>query len=244
MQDRRHERYDIEALRRRIPVDRAELFLGFVPWPEDCDGWRRSVREPLAETPGRAVLRTVWDDPDDREARVLIDVVESTSPFEAIEALVDRLVWNQLARLPEGPRGLGDAAFAHPEGAPPALFFARGNLCVPVVSFGRRSVDVGPWAYRLNSRLGDRPAVDRLTLSLRADPPAPKARQEVAITYELPWKPGDDGYLKFFAEGGTLARGDGRLIFKGARPGEARIEAFLLEPGREPYGGRLVLRIE
>lgn len=236
-------RYDVDALRQRLPRDRAELFLGFLPWAEDCEGWRRSVRESFEETAERSLLRTVWDHPTDREARVLIDVVECPSATEALDALVDRLVWNQLSRLPEGPPELGIAAFVHPSGAPPAAAFARGNLCLSVASFGRRIVEVIPWALRLSRRLDDRPTIERQTITLTVDTEPVKVGQEVAVSYRLPWAYGEEGYLKFFATGGVLTRRRDRMIFVGSRPGDARLDAYLVERGREPHGGSLVLMI-
>jgi len=238
------QKYNLEALQRRIPDDRAEVFLGFRPWEEDLAGWNRSVSQQLTETAARSVLRTIWENPDNRNTRLLIDVIECPSATEAIRALADRLEWNQLAQVPEGPPELGDAAFMHPQGIPPAVFFARGNLCISVASFGSQQTAVIPWAERLNRRLGARPAVERMTISLTADPSTPSVGEEVIITYSLPWKQGEGAYLTFFVVGGTMSRREGRLIFKGIRPGEATIDAFLLEPGRETYAGHLALNLK
>lgn len=244
MQEDRLKQYDLEALRRQIPEDRAELFLGFVPWAADAQGWQRSVKQSMSETPERPVVRTVWDDPEDRDRRVLIDVVECMSAAEALDALTDRLAWNQLARLDEGPTGLGFAAFEHPAGAPPAIYFARGNLCIAISSYGRQPVDTAPWSERLNRRLDDRPSVDRALITLRAERARVKVGQAVNLSYELPWEYGEDGYLKFLLEGGTLVRREDRLILTGTKPGELKVEAYLLEPGRETHAGRLSVTVE
>jgi len=236
--------YNLDALRRRVPVDRAELFLGFTPWPEDTEGRRRSVRESHSEVPGRPLYRTIWDHPEARDARVLIDVAEGSSVEEAVESLIGRLESNQLARLPEGPGGLGIASFVHPEGAPPAAFFARGNLCVSVVSFAGRAVDVLPLAQRLDRRLEERPKVERGILSILPELPRAKVGEAVSLAYTLPWKLGEDGYIKFFVSGGTLTRRERRLFLTGTKAGEVSVEAFVVEPGREPYFGRTVLNVE
>jgi hypothetical protein len=79
-------------------------------------------------------------------ARVLIDVTECSSPLDALDALLERLAGNQLAVLPKGPSELGFAAYQHPDDAPPAVFFARSNLFIAVVSFGSIPSAVLPWA--------------------------------------------------------------------------------------------------
>jgi hypothetical protein len=66
-----------------------------------------------------------------------------------MEELLERLAGNQLARLDEGPRELGFAVFQHPAGVPPAIFFARDNMCITVASFGSQPAGVIPWAERL-----------------------------------------------------------------------------------------------
>lgn len=236
--------YDTDALRRRVPSDRAEFFVGFTPWAEDTQQWKRSVRESHVEGPDRRLNRTVWDQPESRDARVLIDVAECASATDAIESLMGRLAGNQLARLPEGPADLGLASFVHPEGVPPAVFFTRGNLCVSVISFARSQVPVLPWAERLHRRLGLRPADTQPILPLELERSRAKVGEPVALNYKLPWTLGEGGYLKFFVEAGTLAREEKRLILRGARRGEVRLEALVLEPGRQAYGGRAVLIVE
>jgi hypothetical protein len=186
----------------------------------------------------------VWDSPDSRALRVLVDVVESNSAAEAVEVLVERLEWNQLARVAERPSGLGDVAFVHPDGVPPAVFFTRGNLSVTVVSFGHEPLSVQPWAERFDRRLLERPAVERPTIALSSDRPTARAGTTLVLDYTIPWKFGDDGYLKFFAAGGVLVRREGRLTFTPTRSGEALVEVYQVEPGREPYVGRLVLDVK
>lgn len=244
MTDVRGSGYDLDALRRRVPDDRAELFLGFTPWSEDCERWTRSVAESLVTSATRSMSRTVWDNPTASGSRVLIDVAECASAADAMDALAARLATNQLARLPEGPRDLGAAAFTHPDGVPPAAFFVRGNLSINVISFGSRHVPVLPWAVRLDRRLGERPKTERAVLALEVDRGKLKVGEAVAIRYSLPWSLGPEGYFKFFATRGTLTRREGALVLTGTRSGEARVEAFAVEPGREPHTGSVTLIIE
>jgi len=236
--------YDVRALRQRISEDRAELFLGFSPWPQDASGWSRSIKEKLTSAPGKSMRRTVWDSNDNRDARVLIDVIECPSAAGAIDALLEELAANQLALLPEGPPRLGIASFMHPEGVPPAVFFARGNLCIRVISFARDAVDVVLWAERLNERLSDEPHVERNRIVLESDRESARAGEEVPVFYTLPWALGEDGYLKFRVSGATLVAREGRLFLKASKRGDVQVRAYALEPRREPYAGSLNLTIE
>lgn len=236
--------YDIDILRRRIPEDRSELYLGFVPWQEDLGRWVRTVHEQLAESPGKPVLRTVWDDPENRDARVLVEVATRASAQEAVEALVERLSWNQLAVLPEGPQDLGYASFVHPGGVPPAVYFVQGNLCIMVASFARAAAPVLPLASRLAHRLAERPHVERMTMALEPDRSSIKVGEPILIRYDLPWTLGEGGFVKFFCLQGTLRLEEDRVVLRGTRPGRVSVEAFVLEPGRETYGGRLEISVE
>ncbi len=236
--------YDAPALRQRISEDRAELFLGFNPWPQDAPGWNLSIREKLASPLGKSIRRTVWDSQDNRNARVLIDIIECSSAADAIEALLEELAANQLARLPEAAPHLGIASFVHPEGVPPAVFFVRGNICIRVISFARSAVAVIPWAERLNERLSYEPRVEQNRLVLESNRKSVPTGEEAPIFYTLPWVLGEDGFLKFLVSGGILVAREGLLFFKASKRGEAQVRAYALEPGREPHAGVLNLTIE
>ena len=236
--------YDVAALRKRIPENRSEFFVRFSPWPEDCQDWRRTVRERFGEASPRPLVRTACDDPRNRNTRVLVDVVELSSVNEAMEALADSVKWNQLAVLPEGPSELGYASFLHPPGVPPAAFFVQGNVFVSVVSYASQPVDVVPWAYRIARRLIDRPREGRVTIGLETDRPSARISEPFPIRYTLPWRLGDDGFVKIFAEGAVLTRETGRLSATATRHGELALEVFAVEPGRETHVGRLRLPIE
>ncbi len=236
--------YDIDLLRKRIPEDRSELYLGFAGWQEDFEGLVRSERQQVDEAPSRPVLRTIWDDPENREARVLLEIAARSSAEEALEALVERLSWNQLAQLPEGPDDLGYAAFVHPEGAPPLVYFILGNLCLTVASYGREHMPVLPLAARLDRRLLERPTVERMTISLESERGSAKVGEPVPIQFDLPWQLGEEGFVKLFSLNGTLRLEDDRPVLRGASPGPASVEALAVEPGRETYAGRLEVTIE
>lgn len=231
------EQYKIDEILERIPEDRGEFFAGFLPWTEDVGDWTRSARETCAEKGNRILLRTIWDNPEDRDSRVLIDVVECESAADAVEALADRLQGNQLADLPEGPESLGLGSFQHPEVVvPPAVFYVHGNLAITVASFGRTPVGVSEIAMRLDAKLSEHPTA--AVASLRAYPmlhaePQAKPGDEVALRLNLPTRKREDSYLKVFVTGGTIARREGRLVTLAKAAGQIEVEAFLVEPGPE-----------
>jgi hypothetical protein len=231
-------RYRIYEILQRIPEDRGEFFAEFLPWAEDVAEWKRSARETFAEAGNRVLLRTIWDKPEDRESRVLIDVMECESASDAVEALADRLEENQLAEVPEGPQALGLASFQHPEFAPPAVFYVHGNLAITVASFGRKPVDVSNIARRLDRKMGERPTpadpLPRPYPMLEVEPYA-KPGDEVLIRLNLPTRKREDSYLKVFVTGGTIARREGQLVTHSKTAGQIEIEAFLVEPGPEAF---------
>jgi hypothetical protein len=243
--------YKIDEILRRIPEDRGEFFIEFVPWPEDVNDWIRSARETLGEEGDRVLLRTIWDNRTERDSRVLIDVVECGSTADAVESLADHLEGNQLASLPEGPSPLGLASFQHPDFAPPAILFVRANLLITVASFGRKAVNVSNIASRLNTRLDERPSgmLPPGSASLRAKPliqVAPFARpgEEVLLGLNLPARKDEDGYVKLFVTGGTIRRHERQLVTRVHDTQQIQIEAFLLEPGREAYVEKSIIKIQ
>ena len=236
--------YGFDDILRRIPEDRGEFFAGFVPWPEDMNGWRRSSRDQWAEASNRSVVRTIWDSLQDRDSRALIDIVECNSTIDAVEAVSEWLAANQLERVPEGPEGLGLASFQHPDFAPPAIIFARGNLAMTVAGLGRKTIDVVQIARRLNTRLAERPTGIEHPLSLTAGPERGKAGQEIRLNYTLPVQKGEDGYVKFFVAGGTIFRREQQVMVLARAAGPLTVEAYLVELGRELFVGRLTIAID
>lgn len=236
----RRERPDAEAILRRIPRDEGDLFRGASAWAQDLSGWRRSVREELREAPDRRLRRTVWDDPRNGSARILVDVVECASAAAAVQALLDRLEWNQLAELPAGPEGLGLASFAHPEAAPPAVFFARANLCVNVASFARHAAAVVPVALAIDRRLLATPASGGPSIGVEmGGPRATGGPAELRVT--LPFRLGEEGHLRFRARGGTLEIRADQVVVVPAAGAEVQVEVFAEEPGRPAGTGRMIL---
>jgi hypothetical protein len=142
-------RYDLATLRARALREPVRPVHGFNAAMLKVDGWRVSLTEALHRADERPWHRVVFDATDAPEVRVMIDTVECETPPEALEVLLEILAGNQLARLDEGPPALGFAVFRHPPDAPPAIFLARENLCISVISFGSRPTPVEPWAERV-----------------------------------------------------------------------------------------------
>ena len=226
---------------RGAPREEGRLFRLVVAWPEDVQGARRSVRETFAEPPRRTVRRTVWDVSADARSRILVDVVECVSATDALAALSDRLEWNELAEVADGPADLGIARFAHPAGVPPAVFFARANLCVTVVSFAPKPADVTPVANRIDKRLtAAMPAAPSAAGAQLAVAQRPTEREGHIITISAPFPLSDDGYEQYSVDDGTLSIQEGQVIVSAGRSG-ARVNAYVVERGREPLGGTVVI---
>ncbi len=244
---------DLETLKQRIPADRAVYYVGFSPSASALSGWRRSTIEDLSEAHAMPVRRTIWDPAKEPEsgdgpvtvARMIVDVTECPSASGAIDALAELLYWNELAELPAGPTDLGEVSFVHPEGLPPAAFFVRGNLLISAISFGNAPAPTTEVARDLDQGLTQRPEKSRQVLTFESDRAPLKAGGQATVRFAVPWTLGDEGYLALFAEGGTLERSDDRYLLTPAVEGsDVVLEVFAIEPGRETYGGRLVLPAE
>lgn len=238
-------RYDVKQFLDLIPKDEDELFIGFSAYQRDMEGWRQSMREDLLEEASRPLRRSVWAQLESSEGRVLIDVAECSSAKQAMESLVIRLEGNELAELDKGPDELGTVSFVHPQGLPPAVYFAHGNLCVSIVGIAQPPVDVLAVAQSLDSRLQDQPkTMNDTTIRMTAEQDRAKVGETVRVSFHLPWRLAEEGYLKFRVHGGSIGRANDSIIVTGSKPGTLRLEALAIEPGREPSGGMISLSIE
>jgi hypothetical protein len=237
-------RYDLKEFLSHIPKDEGELFIGFLPFQQEMKDWQPAMQEHLLEEGSRPLRRSVWNQTEEKDRRVLIDVAECSSAEQAMESLVIRLEGNELAQLDKGPDDLGTLSFMHPEGLPPAVFFTRGNLCVSVVSIAKKPVDVIKLAHILNQRMHDQPKIARDIILLTPEQDHVKVGQAVSVSYRLPWKLAEQGYLKFVVLGGSISREKDSLIIIGSKPGTLQLEVVAIEPGREPDGGKTTLHIE
>lgn len=237
-------RYDVKEFISLIPKDEGEFFIGFSPSSQDMQNWQHSMQENLLEEASRPLRRSVWNQAEAHDQRVLIDVTECASAEDAMASLVIRLEGNELAQLDKGPNNLGTVAFKHPKGTPPAVFFTRGNLCVSIISMARQAVDVLMLAQVLNQRLQQQPKTARDIIQLTPEKDRAKVGEAVNVNYRLPWKLAEQGYVKFTVHGGHIARQKDTLIITGSQPGTLQLQVQVIEPGREPEGGKMSLNIE
>jgi hypothetical protein len=239
------ERYDLSDVRRRVPSDHAEFFVGFSPSKEDVVGFDRSALEPSPDA--ARGIRSVWDRSGDPRQRFVIDVVECADADAALDALAERLEWNQLKSLPTDMNGPGLVSFRHPPRTPPATFFVRANLCVSVISFGSVPIEVSDVAARIDRRLAVRPQApdhpETLHLALR---PRDAERQEPFIVdVAPPVRLVEGSYIAVLVEGGIgVLDADHQAVWvRPVRPGELRIERITTEPGRPPVHAVAIMKI-
>lgn len=231
-------RYHFSSWGKFTEREASVLLRGFTPWKEDCLNWIQRSKFSLPEAAGRQLLRTIWEDPQEVDARVLVDVHETVSANNARSCLLEVLANNELARLPEGPDELGDVCFVHPEGVPPAIYWVTGNLCVSITSFGIKPIPVLDWGYRLHARMIEKPLIEKFELVLVPEKARMRVREEQVV--RTPWKVlSDEGYAKFFAtrEAELLLKEDGVHV-RALQKGTIVVEAFEVEPGRYSAAGR------
>ncbi len=147
MSQQASERYRA-ALSGRVPKDRGEIFLGYVPGAAEVQATR--AFDQRVERESAVVSRTAWR--TRRGSQIVVEVVETRDAEAAMAALAERLSWNQLAQVPDGPKELGLASFAHPKGAAPAIFYVRGNLEIAVMG-AQEGDDVAGIASAIDARL-------------------------------------------------------------------------------------------
>ena len=99
------------------------------------------------------LVRSIWTNPADNTERILLDIYENALPERAKEVLSLIRSENQRGDLPSGPADLGESSFIHPEGEPPAVFWAQGKYCIAISSFGKTKVQVIELALLINRLL-------------------------------------------------------------------------------------------
>jgi hypothetical protein len=227
--------YEAKALLATIPNDRAELFIGYSV-PAVGSGWREGHRAQMRQRADRPISRSIWTRGTEETSSVVIDIAECASSAEAIDELMERLDENELARLDPGPPGLGHAAFAHPRGVPAALFFARANLTISIVSKGTDSRSIDDWVAAISAELEVEARDGPTRLEISRGDSAPDGR--ITLRYRLPWQPGPTTWFKFVSVGTTIARGRGAgELLLGAASGKVSLRAWAVEPGRETQRG-------
>ena len=212
------------------------LLKGYTPWREDALDWQPEARLQVAE-PNRWLRRSFWSPPDDPEQLVLIEVRETSSADAARACLLDVLGQNDHVRLSDGPAGIGDVCFIHPDEETPGVFWTTGNECVSLLSLGGKPAPVLEWAQRLHTRMSTRPHVTEHALSIK--PPrgiaAPGKRSEVIVS----WPPieSEEGFYQVFSDEAELHLEDEEIRILAPASGPVAVEAFVVESGRPTIAG-------
>ena len=81
-------------------------------------------------------------------------------------------------------------------------------------------------------------------MPLDARPGYGKVGEEISLSYILAMEKGEDGYRNFFITGGTISGREQRLVILATAAGPLAVEAYLVEPSREVYTGKLTIAIE
>ena len=240
---RTKDQYGFSAWSKNAASEVSVVVMNYVPWAEDCLNWPCSFRDDVSLPEQTRLVQTVWDDPDDRDIRILIHAFETSTLDMALECLVHELSSYTVAGVTQGPDDLGDICFVQPTGERPTVFFVRGNLCLRVSNFGRKAVDVIDWARRLDARILDRPSIAQSIVEMKPERELGSVDHSVGVDVFLRWRLGETGYFKFFSTGGVMSIRHGRPFFAPTQR-ETLIEAFAVESEREPYGGKLVIGLE
>jgi hypothetical protein len=243
MHDELRKAYNFTSWSRRARHGGGLVVRNFVPWAGDFEPLVQSTRDHFMEAPDRRLVRTVWDDPSDRSARILVEIRETESFEVAEKCLLEVLANNQLARLPEGPPDLGDVSFVHPEGVPPAAFWVIGNLCVSICSVGRKPIPVRDWAERLQTRLLDKPGGGKLGLAFEPAKSTGRIGQPTRLVITLARGQSPESCIKVFAPGADLSLDGDGVVVRPMESGRLTVEVYATEPGRRAAAGRTTLTV-
>ncbi|OGB95866.1 MAG: hypothetical protein A2Z31_08010 [candidate division NC10 bacterium RBG_16_65_8] len=219
------------------------LLRNFVPRREDCLGWKEAAKAQLAVAGNRRLTRTEWAAPRDAESRVLVDVYETPSFADAQKCLLETLANNELLRLPDGPAGLGEISFVHPEGVPPAAFWVVGNLCMSVTSFGSKKTPALDFARRLQARAIEKPHGPKRDLRLKAEATRLKTKEETVLHLTAPRSLPEDVQYKYFATGGELFLKGDQVAVRALKRGAVAIVAYAIKPPRSFHAARRTLKV-
>ena len=220
-----------------------ELIVGYMPTFRDVLDWQPVFRHQHVADGGSIVRRVIWEQAANRRCRLLVDVAECRTSSYARSRLNDIKLDSNFPFAP-GPDRFGSSALVHPEGNPRSVYLIRANLMIWVLSCGREYFDVLSCVDRIVAGLEPSapPEADE-DLTLTREPERPEAPGAICLSTETRWERGEWAWLRFTAEGGTLARaieGDRLLLWPAHGQPETRVRGWVMEPGRKTYGGRFV----
>jgi hypothetical protein len=205
-------------------------------------GWEVVKSVTVEPEPGVVERVTIWrKTAARRESLIRVGVVEYDSWSAAQQGLHGALVNCMRPEIPRGKGALartGDISFAASDAkakGAAAAFFSRGNVAVSVASVGEATVDVAPFARKLDSALTTPPRDSELERGLAAQGSPRsfevKGRRPVTVISNLRQVLQAGGWLKVIAPDGELRREDDQLVYVSERPGRKRVGHYL-------YGGR------
>src|SRR5262245_26805926 len=221
-----------------------ELFTGYAPAFRSATGWRHTFRQHRPGPHGGVIRRVVFDNTEDPNRRLLIDVAEFPTAQLARDYVRAAKDGANFA-IAEGPARFGASSLAFPYKQPRSLYFCRANLMLWICSCSRENVLVEPWADQMLQDLAQEPTTEsRNDLVLTAERDQLDARGATRIRVSLRWDRGEWAWRKFKATGGTLSRaseGDDVIFWPTAREPKQAVTGWTFEPGRETYHGRMSL---
>jgi hypothetical protein len=233
--------YDTSEWATETTLGRRIFNANFRPDGVRLGGWE--VVKSVAVEPEAGVVErvTIWRKTGARrETLIRVGVVEYDSWSAAQQGLYGALVNCMRPDIPRGKGAIartGDVSFAASDAkakGAAAAFFARGNVAVSVASVGEATVDVAPFARKLDSALTKPPRDSELKRGVAAQG-SPRSfevrgRRPVTIIPSLRQVLEAGGWLKVIAPDGELRREDDQLVFVAERPGRKRVGHYL-------YGG-------
>lgn len=222
-----------------------ELIVGYAPTFRHVQDWQQVFRHQHGTDAGSIVRRVIWEQAGNRRCRLLVDVAECRTSSYARSRLND-IKLDSNFQFAAGPQRFGSGALVHPEGNPRSVYLIRANLMIWVLSCGREYFDVLACADRIVADLNATapPDADE-DLVLTREPDNPEAPGAICLSAAPRWERGEWAWLKFTAEGGTLARameGDRLMLWPAHGQPKISVRGWVAEPGRKTYGGRFTPR--
>jgi hypothetical protein len=183
------------------------------------------------------IRRTVWLDGNE-DHRIIVDVEECRREADVDEAL-EVATQEAGVRFRPGPASLGGRSLANPDPETSSIYVARANVLIWGVSAGCQRFELDPLLRVIVEELDiERPGpVEDLKFTRERDRDG-----AICLAYDSRWTRGESAWMKFTADNATLARAPepGRLLAWPTRGADSpfTITAWVIEPGRQTYGGR------
>jgi hypothetical protein len=228
--------YDAETWATETTLGRRVFNVNFRLTGTELRGWELVNSDTAQHAPGVTERVYIWKKKGaKRETLIRVEIVELDDWRIAQQHLQARLLDCMRPDIPRAGRALaatGDVAFAGRDdatNATAAVFFARGNVLVSVMSAGEAVVDVSPAARTLDAALREPPKDAELSSGV-AEQRSPRSfeveeGQPVAIVERLSQATAS-AWLKVIAPDGELRREGDRLVYVAERGGRKRVGQY------------------